>query len=255
VARAAADVDSQVQGIKRLMGLGDIAPMKAVILNDAREARLAFPVISDTASRGHVFGGFAFGEYDLFVLGGLDRDGMVHEMTHLLIDEALDSPLATIPSWLNEGLAMYFESGAHGRETIVSDAARSGGLMPIHSMSSVPGRPEDVRLFYAQSRSLVRHMMEAHGKERMAALLASINEGDSVEEAILKVYGLSLQGLYAEWRTALPDGPALSPPYDPGTVGTSALIAAAAGVTAVVVIFRWIRSLTRPPDEAKEEEL
>ena len=203
VAQVAADVDHRLGAVRALFGLQEATPMRAVIFNDRREARLSFPVISGTATSRHVFGGFAFGEFDLFVLGGLDRDGMVHEMTHLLLDEAIDSPLARVPSWLNEGLAMYFESSSPGREVGVARAVRDRRSMPLRAMGSVPGRPADVSLFYAQARSVVKHMMDVHGAERMAALLGAINLGSRIDEAVPQVYGMTLEELEQEWQTTL----------------------------------------------------
>ena len=74
---------------------------------------------------------------------------MVHEATHLLLDRAVDSPLARVPAWLNEGLAMYFESDSYRREATVARAARDSALLRLGAMNTVPGRPEDVRQFYA----------------------------------------------------------------------------------------------------------
>ena len=182
------------------------------------------------------------------MLVGLSGDGMVHEMTHLLLDEALDSPLARVPAWLNEGLAMYFESGSRGREAIVSQALRSDGLLPLAYMDNIPGRPRDIRVFYAQSWSVVKHMMDAHGQERMAALLNTIKEGKRVEEAVPEAYGMSLEELEEDWKSRLARQPSLAPVVDPGTAGTALIIVGAIVVAAVVVAARWLRRIRRPPD-------
>ena len=97
-----------------MLGLVTAPPMKAVILNNRREADRGLPTVSEAATRGHLYGGFAFRDYDLFVLLGLSEDGIVHEATHLMVNEAVDSPLARVPDWLNEGLATYFESAGSG---------------------------------------------------------------------------------------------------------------------------------------------
>ena len=241
-------VDRRVESVKNLLGLGTIKPMKAVILNSSREAGRSFPYISDAARRGHLYGGFAFGQLDVFVLVGLNVDGMVHEMTHLLIDEALDSPLARVPAWLNEGLAMYFESGSRGRDAIVSQAARSGHLLPLRFMGSVPGRPQDVRLFYAQSWSVVTHMMDTRGQEPMADLLKALADGSDIKDAIPEAYGMSLEELDSEWNAGLSGEPPALPLPNPGVVGTSVIIAGAIVVAVVAILLRWLRQLFNPPD-------
>ena len=229
VEQVATLVSRRLESVKTLLGLETVEPMKAVIVNSAREAGRSFPFISETASRGHLFAGFAFGELDVTVLVGLNPDILVHEMTHLLFDEAVDSPLARVPAWLNEGLAMYFESGSGGREATVLRAARSDSLMPLRSMTRVPGRPRDVMVFYAQASSVVKHMMDAHGPERMAALLAAIDEGKSIDDALRRAYGIDLQELDQEWRFRLTGESPPSPAPSPASSATSAIIAGALG--------------------------
>ena len=248
VDRVATDVARQLEEVKSLLGLKAVRPMKAVILNSGSEATRSFPLISQAATRDHLYAGFAYGDYDVFVLVGLSRDGIVHEMTHLLVDEAVNSPLAMVPSWLNEGLAMYFESASRGRESTVLRAARGGDLMPLRGMGAVPGRPEDVRLFYAQAQSIVRFMMEAHGRERMAALLRAMDSGKSIERAVQTAYGMSLDELERKWQRQLGGDISATPAADPGTLGTSVIVAGAVVVAVVAVVFRWLRHISNPPD-------
>ena len=244
VVRVASDVSQRLVAVRELLGLEETKPMKAVIVNSSGEAGRNFPRISEASSRGHLYGGFAFGDLDVFVLAGLDRDGIVHEMTHLLIDEAVDSPLAKMPSWLNEGLAMYFESGSRGREATVSQAASRGGLRPLRTMGNQPGRPREVRVFYAQAWSTVNYMMETYGEERMAALLTALEDGGGIEKAIPSAYGMSLDELEQEWLGQITGGSSVATPSDPGSVGTSVIITGAVAVAAVAVIIRWLRRIT-----------
>ena len=247
VVDVARDVAPRLEEVKELFGLETVRPMKAVIINSGREAGRSFPVVSDAARRGHLYGGFAFGPLDLFVLVGLDRSGIVHEMSHLLLDEAMDSPMARVPAWLNEGLAMYFEFSPRGREATVSQAANRGRLLRLRSMGTIPGKPQDVRNFYAQSWSLVKHMMDAHGRERMAVLLGAINRGSSIEEAVPEAYGMSLDALEREWKGQFTGASLVNSITDPGTLGTSALIAGAVVVAMVAVIVRWLRGVGSTP--------
>ena len=246
VVAVAGSVSERLESVQGLLGLTDVGPMKAVIVNGSREARRSFPVVSGTATTSHLYGGFAFGDLDVFVLGGLDVDGMVHEMTHLLIDEALSSPWARIPPWLNEGLAMYFESGPRGRDAIVARAARSDGLIPLRNMERIPGRPSDVRLFYAESWSLVNHMMTTHGERRMAELLAALANGDGIRKAVIGVYGTTLEGLEEEWKAGIPGVSTLVPTPNPGVWGTSAIITGAVAIAIAAVVIRWVRNAISP---------
>ena len=192
-------VVERLEEVKATFGIDSVTPMKGVLVNGRREAQRTFPFISDTATRGHVFGGYAYDDYDLFVLAGLWENGMVHEATHLLLDEAISSPLGLVPAWLNEGLATYFEGGPNHGEPIVARTARSGGLLRLHAMNSVPGRPADIALFYSQARSVVEYMLSTYGRERMSALLRAIDDGDGTDAALRAAYGFGRDELEARW--------------------------------------------------------
>ena len=272
VVEVAMDASRRLAEVKKLLGLEETGPMKAVILRDGDEARRSFPHISETTTRISPYGGFAFGELDVFVLLGLDRDGMVHEMTHLLIDEALDSPLAKVPAWLNEGLAMYYESDSSGRRSTLLQAARNDDLLPLSAMGSVPGKHRDIRLFYAQSWGLVRHMMDIHGHERMASLLSAVNTGKRVEEAVVGVYSVTLEQLRTDWKTqivqeaetawkarqaAREDAAVVAeprPPFPPLEMsviltGAAAIPALAASIAVIALAIQRLRRITSSPED------
>ena len=248
VARVAREVDGRLKPVRRLFGAQLESPKKAVIVNGSAEAVRSFPTVSNAATEAHLYGGFAFDDLDLFVIVGLNTDGIIHEMTHLLLAEMVDSPFARIPSWLNEGLAMYFESSVRGRDVTVSRAADRGGLLQLRSMGSVPGKPEDVRLFYAQSWSVVTHMMRVYGEARMSALLEAINDGEPIEDAVLAAYGLTLDELQRQWQDGLRGERLGVSAVDPGTFGTSLIIASAVAVTMTVILWRWLRRIGSPVD-------
>jgi|TARA_B100000315_G_scaffold122149_1_gene112043 hypothetical protein len=241
VEAAAELVTDRVSRIASVLGSRPDHKMKAVIVNNRSEAQRSFPLISQAASDSSLYGGFAYGQFDVFVLSGLDADGMIHELTHLFVDEAIDSPLAKIPAWLGEGIAMYFENGTGGRDTEVANAAARRSLIPLHSMGTVPGKPSEVRQFYAQAWSVVDFMIESFGDERMSLLLRSIDGGQTIGEATQTAYGLSIDQLDAAWRSQISGRPSFTTIVDPGTFGTSVIIAGALVVAASAVAVKWLR--------------
>ena len=252
VRAAALDVNGRLHEVRDLLRLDETSTMKAVILNGQREARNSLPKVSDAATAGHLYGGFAYGAFDVFVLVGLGREGMVHEMTHLLIDEALTSPLGRVPAWLNEGLAMYFEGPNSWRERTVLDAYHRGRLMPLRAMGAVPGVPSDVRRFYAQSWSVVDYMVETYGADRMTALLGAIDSGMDTDEAVRVAYDISLDELESRWKRQLGGGVMDRLPADPGTIGTSFIIGGAVVATLAAALFRWLRNA--PVSESTDDQ-
>ena len=239
VREVAEDVNLRLGEVKELLGLETSPVMRAVILGSHREADRSFPLVSQAAKRGHLYAGFAFSDFGLFALVGLDRDGMVHEMTHLLLAEAVDNPLSRVPAWLNEGLAMHFEKDSFRRQREVADAARRDAFFSLRSMSNVPGRPEEVRLFYAQSWSVVEFMFKVYGAERMMELLRAIDGGIRIEQAIPEVYGIGVEQLERAWSADVVATTPLARRPDLRTIGSSLIIAAAIAVAAVLAFTRW----------------
>ena len=239
----AADASVRLRAVRELFGLEGDYDFKAVIVNSRAEANRSFPPVSDTAQDTALYGGFAFNNYGVLALSGLNRDSLIHELTHLMFAERVDSPRAKPPAWLNEGLAMYFEPGGGYREVGVQRAMRSDDLIPLRHMRTVPGRPEEVRLFYAQSASVVRFLMDEFGAGRMDTLLTELNEGRSIDAALKSAYGVDVDELDAGWRRYLAGETSIFEIRDPGALGTSAIIGAALLVTTSAVLIRWLKRL------------
>ena len=77
------DVGQRLEEARQLLGLEHKPPIRGVIVNNRREAARSFPRVSEAS--GHLYAGFAFREYGVFALVGLNRDGIIHEATHLLV--------------------------------------------------------------------------------------------------------------------------------------------------------------------------
>ncbi len=230
--------------VMSMFGLEAAPPMKAVILNNRQEADQVFPPVSETARRSYLYGGFAFREFDLFVVAALREDDIVHEATHLLLGEAVGPAMSRVPAWLNEGLATYFESGSR-RESTAERAIREGSLLRLRAMNAVPGTPEGVRLFYAQSWSVVKYMIDTYGTDRMSALIHAIGSGLHTNEAVEQVYGASLEEIETDWRTSLSEKTTLAPRPDLGAIASYGLIAAAVTVAVVASFLRWLSHKAR----------
>ena len=134
-----------------------------------------------------------------------------------------------------------------------STAADQGRLLPLRSMGNVPGRPEDVRLFYAQSWSIVTHLMDVHGEDRMSELLYAIDDGRPVEDALPAVYGMTLDELEREWQDGIGGRSFTGATVDPGTFGTALIIAGAVAIAMFMILFRWLQRLGGPVDTGDAE--
>ena len=156
-------------------------------------------------------GGQAFPVNDIVILGisteDLDwgNDSIVHELTHVLVGHLTFSCLGDVPTWLNEGLAVYSEGDLDSySQAQLDDAIQNDSLLSIRSLSGGFSEVADkAYLSYSESYSIVKFLIETHGQEKMNALLVSLRDGETIDDALQKIYGFDVEGLEVEWRKAI----------------------------------------------------
>lgn len=159
-------------------------------------------------------GGLTFSEYGIIVIGispSLESWGeriMAHEITHLVIHQLIYGPLAVLPSWLDEGLAMNAEGDLRlDLAIMLKDAIASNSLFSLRSLSGAfPAGYDEAGLAYAESFSVVKFLLNTYGREKMQALITAFKDGSNPDEALMSVYGFDVVGLEQEWRASLARG-------------------------------------------------
>jgi hypothetical protein len=133
------------------------------------------------------------------------KGALPHEITHLIVGEAVFGPFGDIPTWLNEGLAMYSEGLLPDYMQLALDAAvRGNSLISIHSLAgSFPADSGGANLAYAESRSLVGYLIDTYGWEKMRNLLAVFKDGATYDKGLQAVYQLDEDALDTQWRATL----------------------------------------------------
>lgn len=125
-----------------------------------------------------------------------------HEMTHLIWYEYMAGRLAPDQRWINEGLAVYEEFkaasplGGGGMFSSLLPTLRSQP-MPMDQLERlVPASEQayEVSLWYAQSESMVRFMIERGGRIGFGQFLAALRDGRGFDGAIDA-------GFPGQWRT------------------------------------------------------
>jgi hypothetical protein len=153
-------------------------------------------------------GGVAFTRFGILAIGiapgDLDwgKGTIAHELAHLVIHQVTLNPYTDLPTWLNEGLAMYAEGQL---EPYLADLLDKGiaenNLISVRSLASpFSAHREEAALSYAQSHSLVEFLINHYGQNKMLELLNTIRRGSSYDGALNKVYGFDMDGLNTLWR-------------------------------------------------------
>ena len=192
-----------IEFMSPILGAETDEPIRTTMYNNVKEMLEALPPGSTTIRRELITEGQAFTNLGtLLVLGGRGDTGTAaHEVTHILVHRAGDSAARRVPSWLDEGLAEFgnlYQSISY--DIALEFAMATNRLLPITSMPSLPGNPEDVIIFYGMAKSLIEYMVIVYGPTAMRDLLASLKEGTSMDDAIMQIYGVSRIELENQWR-------------------------------------------------------
>ncbi len=156
-------------------------------------------------------GGQAFPEQDIVILGisqselEWGKDAIVHELTHVLVGHLTFSCLGDVPTWLNEGLAVYSEGGLDPTsQKQLEDAIRSDTLLTVRSLSGGFSEVADkAYLSYSESYSIAKFLVETYGQDKMTSLLVALRDGLTIDEALTQTYGFNVDGLEDAWRQSI----------------------------------------------------
>jgi len=153
-------------------------------------------------------GGVAFTRYGTIVIGIASNNlywgkrAIAHELAHLVIHQMTLNPYIDLPTWLDEGLAMYAEGALEPAfVAYLNMAIAENSLISVRSLSSpFSAYAEESYLSYAQSYSLVEFLISNYGQGKMLELLNTFRQGSSYDGALNKVYDFDMDGLNTLWR-------------------------------------------------------
>jgi hypothetical protein len=191
------------------VGLGTDKPVDIYIYASYSDMQAAVLFQPDWA------GGLAFPEDNIVILGvstdllTWGEGAEAHELTHVLVGHLTFTCLGSIPTWLNEGLAMYGQGGPLPEQVTLLDQAKASNTLP--ALSSLAGAfPEDsnrANLAYTESYSVVNYLITTYGRDKMTALLLALRNGDTIEAALQPVFGFDTNGLEDAWRLSIGASP------------------------------------------------
>jgi tetratricopeptide (TPR) repeat protein len=139
------------------------------------------------------------------------RQTLYHEYAHAMV--SVLAPDDKPPTWLNEGLACYFEMDRSARRErddndrrVLADLASRGELKTVEQLPATFTGISDARqaeLAYRVSRNFVSWLAGRQGMSRARAVLVAINDGKPVAQAFEDAYREDLPSLEKHWADSL----------------------------------------------------
>jgi hypothetical protein len=153
-------------------------------------------------------GGVAFTRYGIMAIGISEENldwgvrAIAHELTHLVIHQVTLNPYNSLPTWLDEGLAMHSEGPLDATfVNYLNGAIAEDSFISVQSLASpFSAYVGEAALSYAQSYSLVEFLITSYGQDKMFELLSTFRAGATYDGALEKVYGFDMDGLDALWQ-------------------------------------------------------
>jgi hypothetical protein len=127
-----------------------------------------------------------------------------HEVAHAVTARATRGFLVDIPIWINEGLSTYAQSRLlESQESALGLAIQRNRMLPITGLTASARDSNDtVSIFYSQSYSIVKFLIETLGQDEFAEFIGAMRN-DTMDGAMRKVYGFDQFGLEDRWRQSL----------------------------------------------------
>ena len=187
------------------MGIAPASPILITIYPDVDSVRRALIHSAEWT------GGVAFPAYNSIIVGFAPeatdwaREVLPHELGHLVVGTlTFNCKGISLPTWLDEGLAVYAEGPVSEADTErLQTALENGTLPPLTALATgFSPYPEEAARAYAHSGAVVGYLVETYGPEKLNAFLRYIQEGHKADAALQTIYGLDTYGLDRAWRSS-----------------------------------------------------
>ena len=130
-------------------------------------------------------------------------DVVPHELAHVFYNEVFRYTWVRVPTWFNEGIAVYNERTDHAREMKeVKDAAADGELIPLRHMATQASglAHNDVGLWYSEAYSLVGFIADVYGEGTLGEVILTLAGNHPMEETLQSVLDMDLIAFEMAWR-------------------------------------------------------
>ena len=123
---------------------------------------------------------------------GFMQSLLPHELGHIIFREFIGSQ-SNVPTWLDEGVAMYQESLKRQQfKSKLRQAIEDKELMDLSNLSQLNvnfvADKKIVELYYNEALSVVDYLMETFGKDNFVRLCHALKERKTFDQAINEAY-------------------------------------------------------------------
>lgn len=128
-----------------------------------------------------------------------------HEFVHALIHEELGTAGGTIPTWLNEGLAMQLASDPWQDQDAAGPATNEHGLVPLTALEgSWEGLSADkVGIAYKEANTATHYLIERFGMYKVHEVLLNLKARQTIGAAMQDRLLLSYDHFQQQWADSL----------------------------------------------------
>ena len=126
-----------------------------------------------------------------------------HEYVHILTDAAGIGAFGRLPSWLDEGTAVYGQRDpGSGYVSAFNIAVSFDRLIPFSEMATASAEAIQVNLFYGQAYAMVGFLIEFGGPDKFSQFFATIKDGKRYDDALELTYGFNLVDFESAFRSS-----------------------------------------------------
>lgn len=114
-----------------------------------------------------------------------------HELAHIIFIEMVGLNNPAVPLWLQEGVASYQEKNIESVKADLMDKINQGEYLDFKALNKFDIKNpnnETVRLFYAESYSLVKYLITEFGKEAFVDFCRNLRDNRNLMNALSRTY-------------------------------------------------------------------
>ena len=188
--------------VASITGITTERPARVVVYNNQRDFCAFYaPRSCQDWVGGQTFSG-------LTAQWGTDRDWFTydvvpHELAHVFYNEVFNDTWVRVPTWFNEGIAVYNERHDHADDMdLVLDAAAADELIPLRHMGTqASGQAHgDVGFWYSEAYSLVAFIADVYGEQKLGEVILTLADNHPMEDTLQQVLDTDLIEFEMGWR-------------------------------------------------------